>query len=165
MLSCKDPDDSIEHIAKTVDTSCAIAEIAYGHTSPVHQHYIALYTTIMVYLDALDHKHLEAVRQFAARFTKGEKQLFPPLDTLVQLLQQAHELWISGGADAIVSGTIDAVTAMYTEYTTLHLNIKPGATWYPYYLRYRAGIAPPYIHFLFMKSWRPTTESYLQMVP
>ena len=165
MLGCKGPDDSVAFIEKLVDSGCSFAETAYGHTSPVHQHYIALYTALILYIDDIGNKHLEAVRQFAGRFAQAKQQLCPALDTLVQLLRQAHELWTSVGADAIISGTIDAVTAMYIEYTAQNLVVKPTATRFPYYLRTRAGIGPPYIHFIFMKSWRATPESYLQLLP
>ncbi len=152
-------------LGKLVDSACVITETAYGHTSPVHQHYIALYTAIVLYLDDIGHKHLDAIKQFASRFTRGEKQLSPALDDLVQLMRQSHELFTDVGADAIVSGTFDAVTAMYIEYSTQDMVIRPPATLYPWYLRVRSGICPPYIHFIFMKSWRPTAESYLQMMP
>ena len=34
-----------------------------------------------------------------------------------------------------------------------------------YYLRTRAGLGPPYIHFAFMGSWRSVPDSYLQILP
>ena len=158
--------DSLEAIEKLVDPACAWAEIAYEHTSPEHLYFVALYTAALLYIDDLGSKHLDAVEQFAARFTRGEKQLSPALDVLVDLLQDAHRLYTKVGADAIVAGTLDAVTAMYIEYTTQNMEIKAHATLFPYYLRRRTAICPPYIHCIFMKSWRgPSTDSYLQMMP
>ena len=157
--------DSVEVIEKLVDPSCSFAETAYDHTSPEHLYYVALYTAVILYIDDHGGKHLDAIRQFAARFAQGKKQLSPALDTLVDLMRGAHRLWTDVGADAIIAGTFDAVTAMYIECTTQDMEIKPQATLYPYYLRTRTGICPPYIHFVFMKSWRDTTNSYLQMMP
>ncbi|KAI0770509.1 terpenoid synthase [Fomes fomentarius] len=157
--------DTEEILAKFAETACDYTETGYGHLSPVHQHFVALYTAIILYIDDIGEQHLDALKQFASRLTCGEKQLCPALDALVHLLRQAHELWTDVGADAIIAGTLDTVTAMYIENTTRDMEIKPKATLYPYYLRTRSGICPPYIHFIFMKHWRPTTESYLQMLP
>ncbi|RPD62212.1 terpenoid synthase [Lentinus tigrinus ALCF2SS1-6] len=154
--------DSVEAIEKLVDSACAWAETGYGHTSPQHLHYIALYTAVILYIDDVGGEHLDAIRQFAARFIWGEKQLSPALDTLVDLMRGAHQLWTDVGADAIIAGTLDAVTAMYIEYTTQDMEIKPQATLYPYYLRTRSGICPPYIHFIFMSSWRATADTYME---
>lgn len=157
--------DTEETLAKFAETACDYTETGYGHLSPVHQHFVALYTAIILYIDDIGEQHLDAIKQFASRLTCGEKQLCPALNALVQLLRQAHELWTDVGADAIIAGTLDSVTAMYIENTTRDMEIKPKATLYPYYLRTRSGICPPYIHFIFMKHWRPTTKSYLQMLP
>ncbi|KAI0755157.1 terpenoid synthase [Daedaleopsis nitida] len=158
-------DDSVEVIHMLVDASCSFAETAYSHLDYDHLLYVAFYTAMFLYIDDVGGKYLTAVREFASRVIHGKSQLSPALDTLAVLMRQAHAMWSDVGADAIISGTMDAVNGMYIEYTTQDMDIKPQATEYPYYLRYRSGICPPYIHFLFMKSWRPSTESYLQMLP
>ena len=151
--------------AKVLDGAAVYAETTYAHTSPAHRLYIARYTASLMYIDDLGARALDAVMRFTGRFARGEPQPAPVLEVLAGLLRKAHELWNVYSADAIVAGTLDAVAAMYIEYTTKHVAIKPQATWYPYYLRTRSGICPPYIHFMFMKSWRATTESYLQVMP
>ena len=118
-----------------------------------------------MYVDDLGERNLDAVMRFTGRFAKGETQPDPVLNCLADLLRRSHELWTQYGSDAIIAGTLDAVTAMYIEYTAQNLVVKPTATRFPYYLRTRAGIGPPYIHFIFMKSWRATPESYLQLLP
>lgn len=158
-------EDSVEVIRVLVDASCSLAETAYGHLDYDHIFYVALYSAIFLYIDDVGGKHLTAVKQFASRVIHAKSQLSPALDTLAALMRQAHAMWSDVGADAIISGTMDAVNGTYIEYTTQDMDIKPQATEYPYYLRYRSGICRPYIHFLFMKSWRPSTESYLQMMP
>ncbi len=146
-------------------TGCDLAEIIYGHTGYEHQHYIALYTACILYVDDLGSRHLDAVTQFSRRFATGEKQLNPALDVLTDLLRQSYDLWPQIGADAIVSGTLEAVAAMYVECTTGNMPITPKATWWPNYFRNRTGICPPYAHFNFMKSWRSAPDSYLQLLP
>ena len=146
-------------------TGCDLAEITYGHTSFEHQVYIALYTSCILYADDLGSRHLEAVAQFSRRFTTGEKQLNPALDVLTDLLRQSYDLWPQIGADAIVSGTLEAIAAMHVECTTGNMTVTPQATWWPNYFRNRTGICPPYAHFNFMKSWRSTPESYMQLLP
>ena len=152
-------------VSKILDGSCVYSETTYGHTTPEHRFYIALYTACLMYVDDLGERDLDAVMKFTSRFAKGEEQPNPVLNRLSGLLRRAHELWTQYGADAIVAGTLDAVTAMYIEYTARDLVIKPSATRFPYYFRTRAGIGPPYVHFVFMKTWRPTPETYLQLLP
>ena len=152
-------------VDKLVDCACSYIESAYGHLSPEYQHYVALYTACILYCDDLGGSRLDAVRQFATRLARGEAQLTPALDTLADLLKQAHDLWPAVGADAIISGTVDAIAGMYIEYTTANMAVDPHAAWWPQYLRTRTGINAPYIQFLFMKNFRETPESYLQMLP
>ncbi|KAI0714027.1 terpenoid synthase [Cerioporus squamosus] len=152
-------------VLKILDGSCVYTETTYGHTTPQHRFFIALYTACLMYVDDLGERDLDAVMRFTGRFAMGKEQPNPVLNRLAGLLRQSHELWTQYGADAIIAGTLDAVTAMYIEYTAQDLVIKPSATRFPYYLRTRAGIGPPFIHFVFMQSWRPTPESYLQLLP
>ncbi|PIL22361.1 terpene synthase [Ganoderma sinense ZZ0214-1] len=140
-------------------------EAADDDSNYEHQRYIALYTACLLYVDDLGSRHLEAVAQFSRRFTTAEKQLNPALDVLTDLLRQSYDLWPQTGADAIVSGTLEAVAAMHVECTTGNMKVTPQATWWPNYLRSRTGICPPYAHFNFMKSWRATPESYMQLLP
>lgn len=151
--------------AKIADGAAVYAETTYGHTTHEHRYFIALYTACLMYVDDLGDRHLEAVMGFTGRFVRGEEQPDPVLNCLERLLRRAHELWPQFGADAVVAGTLDAVTAMYIEYTTQNMEVTPTATRFPYYLRTRAGIGPPYIHFVFMNTWRATPESYLQAIP
>lgn len=156
---------NVSLVEKIVDCACDFIESAYGHLSPTHRRYVAIYTACILFCDDLGGQRLEAVRQFATRLTSGQPQLTPALDTLAGLLRKAHELWPAVGADAIISGTIDAVTGMYLEYTTQDMEINQRTTWWPTYLRTRTGINAPFIHFIFMKSFRATPESYLQLLP
>ncbi|EJF61101.1 terpenoid synthase [Dichomitus squalens LYAD-421 SS1] len=141
------------------------AQITYGHTSTEHQHYIALYTVCLLYADDLGIRHLDALTQFSRRFSTGEKQLNPVLNKLTELMRQAYDLWPQVGADAIVSGTLEAVSAMYIECTSGDMKITPQATLWPNYFRNRSGICPPYAHFNFVKNWRSAPDSYLQLLP
>ena len=152
-------------VEQVVDTACSITESAYGHTSPAHRLYVALYTASLTYVDDFVGATTEAVRQFASRLTRGEPQLTIALETLAVLMRQTHELWPAVGADAIISGTIDAVTAMYIEYAAKEMVVSPHAERWPMYFRTRTAVNPPYNHFIFMKAFRETPESYLQMLP
>ena len=152
-------------VDKLVDTACSFIEAAYGHLSPEHQHYVILYTACILYSDDLGGSRLEAVRQFATRLAQGEAQLTPAFDTLAGLLKQAHEFWPPVGADSIISGTLEVITGMYIEYTTVDMEANPHAIWWPQYLRTRTGVNGPYAHFIFMKNFRTTPETYLQMLP
>ncbi|KAI0643127.1 terpenoid synthase [Trametes meyenii] len=150
---------------KMLDTSCAYAETAFGHTSFEHRYYIAIYTACMLYGEDLGEHDPEAVTQFARRLVRGQKQLSPIFDRLAELLQQAHLYWSDVGADAIITGTVDALTATAIEFATTGTRVAQSALRYPYYLRTRAGGGPQYTHFIFMRSWREKADSYLQILP
>ncbi|KAI0822036.1 terpenoid synthase [Trametes gibbosa] len=150
---------------KMFETSCSYAETAFGHTSFDHRYYIALYTACMLYGEDLGAHDPDAVTQFARRLVRGDRQLSPIFDRLADLLKQAHLHWSDVGADAIITGTVDALTATAIEFAMTGTSVAPSALRYPYYLRTRAGGGPQYTHFLFMRSWREKADSYLQILP
>ena len=152
-------------LGKMVETSCSYAETAYSHVSFEHRYYIALYTACMLYGEDVGERDPSAVAQFARRLVSGRRQLSPIFDRLAELLQDAYSYWTDVGADAIISSTLDALTATFVEFTTSEMEISPSAIRYPWYLRTRAGGGPQYTHFMFMRSWRETPDSYLQLLP
>ena len=151
--------------AKMVETSCSFAETVYGHVPPAHRFYIALYTACVLYAEDLGGNDPEAVTQFARRLISGRKQLCPIFDRLADLLRDAHDYWTDVGADAVISSTLDGLSATSIEYATCGMEVAPGALRYPYYLRTRAGGGPQFTHFMFARSWRETPDSYLQLLP
>ncbi|PIL25583.1 terpene synthase [Ganoderma sinense ZZ0214-1] len=152
-------------ISKIIDGCCVFVETAYGHTTHEHRCFIAFYIAFCIYIDDLGERDLDAIKLFTSRLVKGETQPDPILRRLAEHLGCVYDLWTPFGADAIIAGTLDAITATYLEFTTQEMVVKPSATRFPYYLRTRAGLGPPAIHFLFMKDWRATPESYLQIIP
>nr|VWP00959.1 Histidine-containing phosphotransfer protein [Ganoderma boninense] len=156
----------LQYIEGLTETSCSIAESAYAHTSYEHQRVVAIYTACLTYADDLGHRNLEALEQFARRFTRGEPQLHPALDCLTKILKTLHEFCPTISADAIITSTIDSVTAMYIEVVSQGDVISPFATRYPLYLRLKTGIAPAYVHLNFTKSWGDAIGTYyLQIIP
>lgn len=152
-------------ISEMVETSCSYTETVYAHTSPDHRYYIALYTACMLYGEDVGAQDPDAISQFARRLARGESQVHPIFDQLASLLKDAHLYWTDIGADAVITGTIDALSATFIEFATSGMAIAPSATRYPYYLRTRAGGGPQYTHFMFMRGWRETAETYLQILP
>ncbi|KAM5542954.1 hypothetical protein V8D89_003338 [Ganoderma adspersum] len=168
--------DTVLHFIKAAGDDSKLAErlsafgadlagIIYPHTSPEHQRYIALYTACMTYADDLGSRHVEALAQFSRRFATGQKQLSPPLEFLADLLRKSYDLWPEVGADTIISSTLIAITAMHVECTAGNVAVIPKATWWPNYFRTRTGFSLPYAHFSFVKGWRSTTDSYMQLLP
>ncbi|OJT10385.1 hypothetical protein TRAPUB_13077 [Trametes pubescens] len=150
---------------EVLETSCHFIETAYAHTTLEHRFFVARYCAYFVYADDLGTRCLDALRDFPRRFANREQQLDPILDRLAEMVRGAHKLWTDVGTSAIIAGTLDALTAFYIEYTTCGLAVKPGAVRYPDYLRLKSGIDPPFIAFIFMRGWRDTAESYVQLLP
>ncbi|OBZ77658.1 hypothetical protein A0H81_02643 [Grifola frondosa] len=149
---------------KLNEESCNIAEMTYGHTSTDHQYFIALFTACTIYADDHCACDPEPVGQFAERFAHGERQLDPVLDCLADHIKTAYEFWPAIGATAIISSTLDFMTAVYVE-NTKAITPTPLAPRFPYYFRSLSGLSPSYAYFIFPKSWRTGINSYLQLIP
>ncbi|KAM5533153.1 hypothetical protein V8D89_013201 [Ganoderma adspersum] len=158
-------DIDLAMVSKMVETSCSLTETTYSHISLEHRCYVALYTACMLYGEDVGDQDPDAVTHFARRLVRGERQGHPIFDRLANLLKAAHVYWTDVGADSIVAGTIDALSATSIEFATADMPAIPSATRYPYYLRTRAGGGPQFTHFMFMRSWRETAETYLQILP
>ena len=152
-------------LAKMIETSSSYAETAFAHLAPGAKRYVALYTACMLYAEDLGARDPAPVVHFARRLVAGRPQLSPVFDRLAALLADAHRVWTDVGADAVISSTLDALSATLVEFATEEMPVAPCATRYPYYLRTRAGGGPQYTHFMFARSWRETPESYLQIIP
>lgn len=152
-------------VGKMIETSCSYAETAYCYIPIEHRYYVALYTACMLYGEDLGERDPDSVAQFARRLIRGERQLNPIFDRLVDLLKEAHTYWTDVGADAIITGTVDALSGTFIEFATAAMVVAPSATRYPWYLRTRAGGGPQFTHFMFTRSWREAPDSYLQLLP
>ncbi|KAI0769053.1 terpenoid synthase [Trametes elegans] len=152
-------------LTKSIDASCIYVETVYAHTPPEHRRYIALYTVCMLYADDLGEHDPDAIMGFTHRFATGEQQPNDLLECLAGLLRRAHALWPHYGADAIITGTLEALTAAYVENTTREMVLKPLATRYPTWLRLKAGIAAPFTNFVFADEWKDIPQAYLQIIP
>ncbi|KAJ8482664.1 hypothetical protein ONZ51_g5210 [Trametes cubensis] len=156
---------SPKFLDKSINASSIYVETVYGHTPLEHRQYIALYTACMFYAEDVGEHDPNAVMEFTRRFVRGEKQPDEIFECLSGLLRRAYEYWPPFGADSIITGTLDALSANYIECSTKDMHIRPSATRYPTYLRLRAGISAPYTHFLFPNTWKRAPESYLQILP
>ncbi|EIW61324.1 terpenoid synthase [Trametes versicolor FP-101664 SS1] len=152
-------------IGKLVHASCSVVETMYGHTPAAHRGYIGLYTACIIYADDVGEQDPDALKLFTQRFARSEPQPNAVFECLAGLLRQAYDLWPQFGADCIISGTLDAISANYIECTTHEMRAKPLATCYPTYLRQRASFGPAFTSFMFPNTWRATPESYIQILP
>ncbi|KAG8911847.1 hypothetical protein FRC00_005736 [Tulasnella sp. 408] len=150
---------------KMLSNSCNMAECSYPFCSFDIQYFVALYTAFTFYADDHCEDDPEPIGQFAFRFSTGQKQLDPVLDRFAGHLKSAFDLWPLAGANSIVSGTFDSMTAMYLEYTTKDMTIRPQAIRYPNFLRSKSGVGVPYAQFTFPKAWRDSLNSYVQIIP
>ncbi|KAI0753445.1 hypothetical protein C8Q80DRAFT_513883 [Daedaleopsis nitida] len=85
---------SPSYVDALIDTSCSMAENTYSHTSYDHQLIVARYNAYVVVADDLGEHCVEAMGQFAERFARGERQLHPVLDCMVNLLRTVHEYYL-----------------------------------------------------------------------
>ena len=150
---------------KMLSNSCNMAECCYPLAGPEHQYFVALYTAFTFYADDHCGTDPEPIGQFAQRCVEGAPQLDPVFDRFAAHIAKASGLWPRVAANAIVNGTFDSMAAMYIEYTTKDMVVRPGATRYPYYVRAKAGVGVPYSCFMFPTAWRAGVDSYIQIIP
>ncbi|KAI0643152.1 isoprenoid synthase domain-containing protein [Trametes meyenii] len=150
---------------KTIDVSCLFAETAYGHVPLEHRRYVALYTLCLLHIDDIGVNDPNSSMYFGRRFIRGEPQPNDALESLVGLLKRAYELWPQYGADSIVTGTLESVTANHAECVTNDMAVNPSATRYPTYFRLKTGISAPFTHFIFASATEESLATYLQIVP
>ena len=67
------------------------------------------------------------VVHFARRLVAGRPQLSPVFDRLAALLADAHRVWTDVGADAVISSTLDALSATLVEFATEEMPVAPCA--------------------------------------
>ncbi|KAI0670954.1 terpenoid synthase [Trametes maxima] len=150
---------------RTIDVSCLFAETAYGHVPLEHRRYVALYTLCFLHIDDIGVHDPSSSMHFGRRFIRGEPQSNDALESLAGLLKRAHELWPQYGADSIITGTLESVTANHVECATYDMAVNPCATRYPTYLRMKTGIGAPFTHFIFASETEESLVAYLQIVP
>ncbi|CDO71708.1 hypothetical protein BN946_scf184915.g52 [Trametes cinnabarina] len=119
---------SAAFLDKALNASCNYVETVYGHLPSDHRCYVSLYTLYMFYAEDIGQTHPECVMDFTRRFVRAEKQPDGVLECLAATLKRAYDLWSPFGADAIITGTLDALSANYIECTTQNLVIKQRAT-------------------------------------
>ncbi|KAI0670935.1 terpenoid synthase [Trametes maxima] len=157
---------SSDAIELLMDAGCTIAESAYAHTPRQHRILIAIFTTYWLYIDDVANHRGEDLAEFGRYFIRGQKQPHPVLQRAALQLLEMHEYYPRIGADSIVISSLDAFVGMYIEHASKDTLISPGATKYPYFLRLKTGLVPPYGHFNFPKGWRdPADQRYLQLLP
>lgn len=142
-----------------------IAETAYSWLPFEHKLFIAKQSVFLFYADDFCDRDPEPIRQFAGRFTRGEKQLDPVLDWWVDLMKDTDKLWPAIGASSIISGTMDFLYATYLEATTQGLKVDREAKRYPWFIRARSGYGVTYGQFIFPKYISEDIVSYVQMLP
>ncbi|TBU31867.1 terpenoid synthase [Dichomitus squalens] len=154
------------YVEAVVDTAAATGEYTYGHMSYEYQRFSAMYTVCLAFVDDQGYRIPDAMGQFGQRLLLGQPQLHPALARLAALLKTVHELFARVSADAIVTNTLDGISAMYVEVTSKDSICSPLATKYPYYHRLRVGFASGYAHIGFVKSLEDVLgTSHLQLIP
>ncbi|KAH9940449.1 uncharacterized protein BXZ73DRAFT_75543 [Epithele typhae] len=152
-----------------VDVACGIAEASYLLLPPPHRRFVALYTACTAHVDdrtgRQDGAAITAAQRFGIRFARGEPQGLPALDVLARLLKDTYDLFPALGANTIISNTVDGMTAMYVEASTVGVAVVPGASKWPDYFRIKTGLCAAYTHFCFLKEFEQKPGAYVQMVP
>ena len=153
-------------VQDTIDTSCTMAESAYGHTSYDHQFLIATYTTFLAYIEDLGEHNVEALGKVVRWCVTREDLQDPILEGMLLQFRDMYNYYPRFGAEAINTSTLGAMLGMHIECVSKDMVIAPRATMYPGFLRLRTGAGIGFALFNFVKDWRDPADSYyLQLIP
>ncbi|KAI0333762.1 terpenoid synthase [Cubamyces sp. BRFM 1775] len=153
-------------VKAATDTSCGIAESAYGHTPYKYQLLIAIYTAFVAYVDDLGQHNIEALGQVVRWFVARDTLSDPVLERMLLQFHDMYEYYPRFSADAINTSTLEALLGMYIECVSKDMVVVPRATLYPSFLRLKTGIGTGFGLFNFVKGWRdPSDNYYLQLIP
>ncbi|KAJ8473620.1 hypothetical protein ONZ51_g7760 [Trametes cubensis] len=153
-------------VQDTIDTSCTMAESAYGHTSYDHQFLIATYTTFLAYIEDLGEHNVEALGKVVRWCVTREDLQDPILEGMLLQFRDMYNYYPRFGAEAINTSTLGAMLGMHIECVSKDMVIAPRAIMYPGFLRLRTGAGIGFALFNFVKDWRDPADSYyLQLIP
>ncbi|KAF4601352.1 terpene cyclase [Pleurotus pulmonarius] len=145
-------------------SGATIAYISYGHLEslPVKL-YIALYTSLAVYIEDVYTDQPDVVNTFNHNFVTRQPQQTAVLRALDKLLGETSKYFDAVQANLITSSTLNFMTSIAIEHAVNKLNITAGADKFPQFLRGLSGISCAYCLFIFPKDVHLNT--YIQAMP
>jgi hypothetical protein len=102
---------------------------------------------------------------FEQRFLRGQPQLDPVLDALVEVLMQMWGQYDALAANSIITASFDFVTTSCMEPDLEKAPLVKGTQRFSYYLRERTGGSYAYAFLLFPKSSQISVTEYIQAMP
>ncbi|KAF9458113.1 isoprenoid synthase domain-containing protein [Collybia nuda] len=125
---------------------------------------LALFNWYMIFIDDMCSKDIAAYSVFQERFLRGQPQLNPILDALVEVLLRFFDQYDAPTANSILSASLDFVNSNCIEPKLAALSPVPGAVHFPWYFRDRAGMAIVYALMMFPKTKGVVVSDYVQVL-
>lgn len=157
------------------DGATKLAKIAAVSTLlvfPLHdkevQKVLSLFNGYFFLIDDFGHGFLDELKNFRQNLLLRKPQ-GPILDGLVQLLIQMDEHYGSFCADAMISSTLNFITAFVIEsHIDGELHICSSAPNFPFFFRFQTGLGDAYARMIFPNRIFPESihlQHYLQTIP
>ncbi|KAF8576474.1 terpenoid synthase, partial [Ramaria rubella] len=119
----------------------------------------------LIYVDDMAPKDPSTFSVFEQRFLRGQPQLNPVLDALVEVLLCMWELYDPFCANYIVASTFEFLTATCLEPELETLPLIQGAQRFPWFIRNGTGVATAFACMIFTKSGRFDIMKYVRAIP
>ncbi|KAF8584202.1 terpenoid synthase [Ramaria rubella] len=154
-----------EQLERTLHLAASLIEIAYHDCNFAEKKNMALFNWFLIYADDMAPRDPSTFGVFEQRFLRGQPQLNPVLDALVEVLLRTWELYDPFCANYIVLSAIEFFTATCLEPELETLPLIQGAHRFPWFIRSGSGIATAFGCMMFTKSNKIDIMKYVRVIP
>ena len=152
---------TVAHLDACIAVGLDLALTAYAHTHLEVQHFVALYTMLVILID----NHSVSTQALERYVSRGNTSGEPILEWLAECLSGAHELFVPYAAGAIVASTIGFINSEILDATSSKDDKKHWPLSFVEYRRLKSGDPEAYTFFIFDKYSFPSVQSYVHVVP
>ena len=139
---------------------------AYQHTPHTVQIAVSLFTSCLTMFDDAAGANMQSMQEFIPRICRGKPQLHPLLTHLIECADVITQYLPNYTANMIHSGLMAFVNEEISgRENENQLTLKPDASNFIEYSRYKSGIPEPYAASIWPASICPDVSEYIQAFP
>ncbi|KAF9522778.1 isoprenoid synthase domain-containing protein [Crepidotus variabilis] len=160
----KSPPKGVKTVYKYLPAGVCLATTSYGHLKDRDlQKYIALFTTLLFYVDDEYVGDTTGVEMFGRCLMLGLPQQHKVLDSLADFLKGTYSHYQGPVADIIMTSALNNVASMVVENKMDGVELHPQARRFSTFLKVLSGNAEAYSMFVFPPEI--PIEEYIQILP
>lgn len=154
-----------DQLERTLHLAASLIELGYHDRSFPEKQNMALFNWYLIYVDDMAHKDPSSFSVFEQRFLRGQPQLNPVLDALIDVLLRMWDLYDPLCANSIIASTFEYFTSTCIEPDIERLPLIRGTQRFSWFVRERTGVATAFALMMFTKSTQIDMMEYIQAMP